>query len=185
MSPAAVAERELEYKKRNPAAVSEPGAFDRYAGGRHEHWCAHFTSWLHAQAGQPLPQWMAPSPSYFPRHAGCTWLWNLLSGLGLVHKGTPKRDDLIFYKHSSSKYASGHIGIVTGVENGKVVSIEGNLTPGGGRPDTIARCKHSLSSSKILGYGRVYKAQIPIGNALVIMGGAAAAFAMLKNRNKK
>jgi len=168
MGPADIAEKELKLKKGVPQLVSEPGAFARYAGGREEHWCAHFTAWLHAQAGQPLPDWKPPSSSYFPRHAGCTWLWNHLAKLGLVHKGMPKRHDLIFYKHSNPKYASGHIGLVTEVKDGKVVSIEGNLTPGGGRPDTIAKLTRPLSSSKILGYGRCYQPALPwIGLATV------------------
>jgi hypothetical protein len=184
-SPASIAEREMLLKAQDKAAVSEPGAFVRYAGGRPEHWCAHFVSWLHAQSGQPLPGWKPPSPSYFPRHAGCTWLWNMLTPKGFTHQGTPRRNDMIFYKHSDPKYASGHIGLVTEVKNGKVTSIEGNLTPGGGRPDTIAKVTRPLTSSRILGYGRFYQPKsmtVPVIGAVAGLGALGLTLFLLRKR---
>lgn len=183
MDPAKIAEHEFALKSTNRAAVSEPGAYARYTGGRPEHWCAHFVSWLHAQAGQPLPGWKPPSPSYFPRHAGCTWLWKHLRSLGLVHNGLPQRNDMIFYKHGQyPKYESGHIGLVTEVKNGKVISIEGNLTPGGGRADTVGKVTHKLNSPRILGYGRFYNPALPLVGVAVLAGSFFATMKLLKKK---
>lgn len=179
-SPAGVAEREMLIKQQNRDVVSEPHAFVRYAGGRKEHWCAHFIAWLHWRAGQPLPDWKPPSVEYFPRHAGCHWLWKHLTAYGMVHRGMPRRNDIIFYKNKNPEYTSGHVGLVTEVADGKVTSIEGNLTPSNGA-DTIAKVTRSLDHSKILGYGRVYRPATWVG-PIVGLGAFAITTFLLRKR---
>ena len=72
-------------------------------------------------------------------------------------KGTPKAGDVIFF-YSSAKGRIGHVGIVSGVKDGKVYTIEGNtsgantlVTNGGG----VREKSYALTSTYIDGYGSV------------------------------
>ena len=174
-TPASLAEREFAIKAKDKAAVSEPSAFNKYAGGRQEAWCAHFASWIFAQLGNPLPGYRVPSPSVANPTAGCSYLYEQAKKMGVL-RSYPQRDDIIFYKSSNPDKISGHVGIVTDVRDGKVVSIEGNLS------DTVARVTHSLSDNKILGYANFYRAGLPLVG-LVALGGSF--WLTLKYLNRK
>lgn len=163
-TPASLAEAEWAIKAYDKAAVSAPAAYDKYAGGRHEPWCAWFASWIFAKVNQPLPGYKPPSPTQFADSANCSYLFNRLSEKGLI-KSSPKRNDLIFYKHSNPQYPSGHVGIVTEVKDGKVTSVEGNLS------NMVAKATHLLSDPKIAGYGRVYTPGLPLVG-LAALGGS-------------
>lgn len=67
---------------------------------------------------------------------------------------SPKRAYQIFFG------GSGHTGVVTSVENGKVYTVEGN------KSDAVRRCSYNISDPSIIGYGMprydLIKATIPI-----------------------
>jgi hypothetical protein len=146
--------------------IKEPQAFDKYAGGRNEHWCAHFASWVYLQAGLPLPGYRTPSakpPAWNPI-ASVNTMFETLDDMGAIY-GSPQIGDLIFYYRSGSSGDKGHVGIVTELKDGEVVSIEGNLS------NRIARVTHKLSDPKIAGYGRPYaQPASPLTGLLVLVG---------------
>lgn len=172
MTPAQLAQAEWDIKSYSKATVSEPAAYARYSGGRVEPWCAHFVSWVFAQVGQPLPGYLAPSSTRANPTASASYLYGQAVAAGLLNR-SPKVNDVIFYKNSDASKPSGHVGIVTAVSDGKVVSIEGNLG------DTVARVSHSLSDPKILGYGRFYSA-LPLVGLLTTAGSFAVAWWLLR-----
>lgn len=147
--------------------VKEPQAFTKYAGGRKEHWCAHFASWVYLQAGLPLPGYKAPSatpPAWNPI-ASVNTMFDTLASMGKIYK-SPQIGDLIFYYRSGSAGNKGHVGIVTELKGDSVVSIEGNLS------DRVARVTHKLSNPKIAGYGRPYdvRDKLPLVGLFVLVG---------------
>lgn len=145
--------------------IKEPEAFGKYAGGRNEHWCAHFASWVYLQAGMPLPGYKQPSakpPAWNPI-ASVNTMYNKLSDLGKIYN-TPHIGDLIFYYRSGSSGEKGHVGIVTDLRDGKVVSIEGNLS------DRVAQVTHKLSDPKIAGYGRPYAETSALTGLALLVG---------------
>lgn len=181
MGPADYAEQEFALKQTNKALVREPAAFDRYAGGRPEHWCAHFVSWLFWKAGIPLPGWFPPTAERMPPTANCTYVYNKMDKLGLT-TSTPKRHDMIFYKHPNPKYSAGHIGIVTKVDPqaGTVTTIEGNVS------DQVVRITRKLSDKTIRGYARFYfPAALPVTGSLALAGAVWFAYRRIKAKGKK
>lgn len=174
MTPAQLALSEWTIKQANKAAVSEPAAYSRYAGGRAEPWCAHFVSWVFDRVGQPLPGYVRPTVSRANPTASASYLYQQAVAQGALSR-TPKVNDLIFYKNSDPSKPSGHVGIVTDVGGGKVISVEGNLS------DTVARVTHSLSDPKILGYGRFYRA-LPLIGLAVTAGSFAATWYLLHRK---
>lgn len=180
MGPADYAEQEFALKKTNKALIKEPRAFDRYAGGRPEHWCAHFVSWLFWKSGIPLPGWFPPTAERMPPTANCTYLYDTLDSMGLTYS-TPKRHDMIFYKHSNPKYSAAHIGIVTNVDQraGTVTTIEGNVS------DQVVRITRKLSDNRILGYGRFYHPAVPVVGGLALAGAVWFAYRRIKAKGKK
>lgn len=107
-------------------------------------WCAAFASWCQFQAGIPaeidcsevscprmINEILKPQDLYRTRESGYT----------------PLPGDLIYFKSETSNAVSTHVGIVIGVRDGFVFTVEGN----GG--DVVARHKYALSDSYIVGYG--------------------------------
>ncbi len=105
-------------------------------------WCAMFISWCADQAG--IPESSFRYHSYTPTMRQ----WYINQGRWF-DKGayTPARGDLIFFKYATNNNPVNHVGLVTGVSNGYVETIEGNVA------DSVVRGKYSLSSSAIVGYG--------------------------------
>ena len=155
--------------------VKEPAAFEKYAGGRNEHWCAHFASWVFLRAGSPLPGYKPPSlsPPRWNPIASVNTLYETLKSEGKI-VNTPKPNDLIFYYRTGSSGSKGHVGIVTQVKDGKVISIEGNLN------DRIAQVKHRLDDPKIAGYGRAYESPLPVLGLVTVVGSFLIARKILK-----
>lgn len=107
-------------------------------------WCAAFVSWCQYQAGIPadidcsevscprmINEILKPQNLYRTRESGYI----------------PLPGDLIYFKSASSNAISTHVGIVIGVRDGFVFTVEGN----GG--DVVARHKYFLDDSYIVGYG--------------------------------
>ena len=107
-------------------------------------WCAAFASWCQFQAGIPseidcsevscprmINEILKPQDLYRTRESGYT----------------PLPGDLIYFKNASSTAVSTHVGIVIGIRDGYVFTVEGN----GG--DRVARHKYALDDSYIVGYG--------------------------------
>ena len=103
-------------------------------------WCACFVSWCYAQAGATEPKF-----------SGCT-----SGGMGWFQSHGQWADrnytdiapgDAIFFDWDGSGDAD-HVGIVVGVENGTVYTVEGNSSG-----DMCRYNSYSLGSSVIRGYG--------------------------------
>lgn len=156
-SPIDLAKQELA------SGIREPAAFARYAGGRDESWCAHFVSWLFAQAGYPFAGYIVPTPTQGSPTANVMRVASNMQTIGRLYRPgeiTPQANDLIFYKTRSRTggfvtpglyglpFALGHIGIVEGIDGDKVVTIEGNYS------DKVARVRTPLNSDTIAFYGR-------------------------------
>ena len=107
-------------------------------------WCAAFVSWCQFQAGIPaeidcsevscprmINEILKPQNLYKTRESGYT----------------PLIGDLIYFKSTSSTAVSSHVGLVIGVKDGYVYTVEGN---GGER---VARHKYAIDDSYIVGYG--------------------------------
>lgn len=107
-------------------------------------WCAAFVSWCQYQAGVPadidcsevscprmINEILKPQGLYKTRESGYT----------------PIIGDLIYFKNKTSTAVSTHVGLVIGVRDGYVYTVEGN----GG--EKVARHKYALDDSYIVGYG--------------------------------
>ncbi len=107
-------------------------------------WCAAFVSWCQFQAGIPaeidcsevscprmINEILKPQDLYRTRESGYT----------------PLIGDLIYFKNSSSGAVSTHVGLVLGIKDGYVYTIEGNAN------ENVGRHKYSLNDSYIVGYG--------------------------------
>jgi len=110
-------------------------------------WCAIFVTFNARMVGVPT--------TIIPNFASCGWVINNFfkpKGLWRDRAGyTPKAGDLIFYDWNADK-ATDHVGIVIGVENGKVLTIEGN-TKGSNGVYGVWKKSYVLNSKYILGYG--------------------------------
>ena len=100
-------------------------------------WCASFVSWAANQAGIPA--------SVIPRSAAVATFRDFYkkNGRWSGRSATPKRGDIAIYGSSGST----HIGIVTGVQNGQVKTIEGNTS------NRVAQRSYAIGDSYIYGYG--------------------------------
>ena len=107
-------------------------------------WCAAFVSWCQFQAGVPaeidcseiscprmINEILKPQELYVTRESGYV----------------PLIGDLIYFKNATSSAVSTHVGLVIGLRDGCVYTVEGN----GG--DRVARHKYALDDSYIVGYG--------------------------------
>lgn len=107
-------------------------------------WCAAFVSWCQYQAG--IPSEIDCSEISCPRMINETLI---PQGLYVTRESgyIPLTGDLIYFKNASSGAVSTHVGLVIGVKDGYVYTIEGN----GG--DRVGRHKYALNDSYIVGYG--------------------------------
>lgn len=113
-------------------------------------WCAMFVTFCARMVGVPT--------SVIPNFASCTVSINsFFKPKGRWHLRTsgytPKAGDLIYYDWDKDKTPN-HVGIVAGVESGKVITIEGNTSNPAGKTkyDGVYSKKVALTSSTILGY---------------------------------
>lgn len=88
--------------------------------------------------------------------AGCTYSAQYYQAKGQFHTSNPKRGDQIFFTNDGGK-TSYHTGLVTGVKNGRVYTVEGNtssaagVVPNGG---CVRDKSYPLGATYIYGYGR-------------------------------
>lgn len=107
-------------------------------------WCAAFASWCQYQAGVPaeidcsevscprmINEILKPQNLYVTRESGYI----------------PLTGDLIYFKNASSNAVSTHVGLVIGVKDGYVYTIEGNAG------EYVGRHKYALDDTYIVGYG--------------------------------
>ena len=100
-------------------------------------WCAQFVSWSADQAGIP--------EDAMKRSASVATIQSHFKSKDRFHTRssgyTPKRGDVITFGNGD------HVGIVTGIKDGQVKTIEGNTS------DKVAQRSYAINSSKIAGYG--------------------------------
>jgi len=100
-------------------------------------WCNMFVSWCANQAGIPN--------SIIPRESGVASTRSWFEKKGLFkykEEYTPKRGDLIIFLSEGAS----HIGIVTGVKDGRVYTVEGNTS------NMVAERNYPLEYKTITGY---------------------------------
>ena len=103
-------------------------------------WCASFVSWCLRQGGVPtdiavsevscqrMVDWYRAHADYYRRTDGYE----------------PIPGDIVMFRYGSG--GANHVGLVVGVEDGRVYTIEGNTS------DMVGLRSYSLSNSAILGY---------------------------------
>lgn len=123
----------------------------RFVNGNTTPWCACFVSWCANECGY-IDDNIFPktgSVASYRRYYTEKGLWHDRSGY------TPKAGDLIVFSPS-------HIGIVQYVEDGIVVTIEGNTS------DAVHTRRYSLDNPRIIGY---CTPEYPGGDAIMIPKG--------------
>ena len=101
-------------------------------------WCAQFVSWSADQAGIPNEA--------MQRSASCSQIETYFKNQNRFHYKngyTPKRGDVVLFTSGGSS----HVGIVTGMKDGQVKTIEGNTS------NKVAQRSYSPNDAKITGYG--------------------------------
>lgn len=115
-------------------------------------WCAMFVSVVFANIyGADRAKEMLGG--FF---AYCPYGVNYFKKKGIWKTNNPKSGDVIMFKDSLG--VACHVGIVSGVKNGYVYTIEGNTSSSSGvvaNGGCVAEKSYSLSYSKILGYGNI------------------------------
>ena len=107
-------------------------------------WCDIFVDEAHIQC---FGLTAASEMTYQPIGQGSAACANSMSfyrAAGALYSSPEPGDQIFFYSGGNI----GHTGIVEAVENGKVITIEGNTS------DMVARRSYALGSSVIAGYGR-------------------------------
>lgn len=132
------------------------GALDQDGNGTREFgypWCAAFVSFCLRRA--------EISKSVAPSHVNCTSWLNIFKQKSSNYKYyargsyTPIKGDIIFFKSESTSRASDHVGLVIGLANGYVYTVEGNTSGG------VYIKSYSLSNTYIVGYAVPnYKSEI-------------------------
>ncbi len=114
-------------------------------GGGSYYWCASFVTFCARQAGIPTSTIInsVSCDNFVVSFKNASRYKTRASGY------TPVAGDLIFFLYSGSNrtYAS-HVGIVVGVKDGRVYTIEGNTTR-----DMVNRRSYPLTNTSIVGYG--------------------------------
>ena len=90
-----------------------------------------------------------------PHFAYCPYGVDGFKRRGQWHTSGPKRGDVIFFK--DSRGIACHVGLVSSVGGGKVVTIEGNTSSAAGVVDNggcVRQKSYDVSYAGILGYGR-------------------------------
>lgn len=116
------------------------GFVDRYTGGRHEPWCAHFLAYLFRECGAPIPGDVVPSPTVANPLAGVSYMeWVFQEhGWCVMH---PQPGDLAFFigRGSSDPGKGRHVGLIETVDGTRITTIEANENDG------VRRERYSLA----------------------------------------
>ena len=115
--------------------------------GMQDQWCAMFVSWCAAVAGV--------DGSVVPRHAYTPTGLNFFKNQGRAHSRasiaagqyTPQRGDIVYFKSSSSRDSTNHIGIVLSYVNGTLYTVEGNTSSSAYSTNGGVVAPHSYSIS--------------------------------------
>lgn len=117
-------------------------------------WCAAFASWCQYMAG--VPSDIDCSEVSCPR-----MIKEILTPQGLYREASsgyvPLTGDLIYFKNSTSSVST-HVGIVVGVKDGYVYTVEGNAN------DRVCQKKYALTDSYVMGYGALKYKTLPTSN---------------------
>ena len=106
-------------------------------------YCDVFNDWVFVKCfGAELAKKMLYQPSY-SAGAGCTYSMQYYKNNNAFSR-TAKVGSQIFF---GNNYESTHTGIVVGVENNKVITVEGNTSDG------VYKRSYNINSSNIVGYG--------------------------------
>ena len=122
------AEAMCEVALAEPNGAPEGGRYNKYNAlfnhGGYD-WCGCFITWCARQAGV--------STDVIPNICLTTAMVQFYQNQGVWHDSSyvPKAGDLIFFDSSGSGYVS-HVGLVTGVEDGYILTKEGNTGSSGG-----------------------------------------------------
>jgi len=133
------ARHQVGFAEDPPRSNSGPHV-DLYTGGRKEPWCGHFISWLFRVLGQPLPGDIAPSPKQHNPLASIAHMRRVFMEHEWYYR-EPKPGDVVFYRPT-------HAGIVVGVSNTHIETVEGNWS------DRVALREVSRKDPRIAGFGR-------------------------------
>lgn len=131
-------------------------AIDNFYNGKKQGfpWCDVFVDWLFVQAfgvDEAKRLLHQPDKSY---GAGVDWSARYFKENNKLYK-EPEIGDQIFFLDSSGD--PGHTGIVCGVDEYKVYTIEGNTSPASGVVDNggmVCKKEYKLDYKNIYGYGR-------------------------------
>ncbi|MBQ7595992.1 MAG: CHAP domain-containing protein, partial [Clostridia bacterium] len=140
---------ELSTVTGKPLVPGQDGGYTKYGawfGMPTVAWCAFFVAWCSNQAGI--------STDVIPRMGNCAALAQWFQARDRYFKRgelKPRTGDLIFYNWAGGSNQK-HIGIVTGVSNGYVYTVEGNTgSKQGYRAEVKSR---SVNAGYIVGYAR-------------------------------
>lgn len=156
----AIAAKEIGYKEKktnaqldNPSANAGSANYTKYArdlraAGYYQAskqgfaWCDMFVDWCFLQlcGSKAAAEEMTCQTGLYG--AGCAWSAKYYKQQGRFFTSDPKPGDQIFFNN----YA--HTGIIEKIENGVIVTIEGNTS------NKVARRTYSIRSGSIDGYGR-------------------------------
>jgi hypothetical protein len=108
-----------------------------HSGGADKPWCAAFVSWVGNQAGIPT--------SIIPKDASTKSAYSkLINNGGKISPSESQGGDIIFFTKNGAASGIYHTGIVTGNDNSKISTVEGNSS------DMVAERSYSVSDSKLL-----------------------------------
>ena len=130
------------------------GFYDNKKQG-HE-WCDVFADWCFVQAfGEPLARELTRQTKGRKLGAGCKYSMGYYKNDGKFYTEPQIGDQIFFY--TADKKGIAHTGIVVGLENGRVQTIEGNTRPNSGVVNNggmVCEKDYSKTYARIAGYGR-------------------------------
>ena len=165
--------RDLDSKTANPGSANYT-KYGAWYGINPGAWCAMFVSWCFYRLSGSSEGAKALLCGNI--YASCTMAYKAFKKAGRLFD-SPVAGDLIFFNKSPGSGVMSHIGIVRGVKNGKVYTIEGNTGAGPGviaNGGCVAEKEYFLGNKRIGGYGRpLYESggELPLetGSAGVIL----------------
>ena len=136
----AVAVSEIGYREGTNNATK----YGAWYGMNNQPWCAMFVSWCARQAGVPMG--VIPNLAYVPYIQATYYRQGAWMPRGSGY--SPRPGDLVIFGKND------HIGIVEGVSNDRLITIEGNTSASGNSSngDGVYRRNRSINDSWIKGY---------------------------------
>lgn len=134
-----------EYPANSNKVKYNTAYYGREVSGAAYPWCCAFIWWLFQQAGA--------KELFFNggKTASCTTLMNYYKNKNQFKTSNPKAGDLVFFNFDKNTADAEHIGIVENVNNGIVITIEGNTgTTNDANGGAVMRRERRTST--ILGY---------------------------------